>query len=317
MQESYFEIPYLSLKKDFIDMYSDELKENLFLHLLPYIAARPQELNLYKMLISFDIKDTILYNQPDDIKAKFLSASAQHKKSIHVGNNTIKDYYKIYFAEHTAYEKYCKLNNEEGIAYGLTYKDLDNFMDRKYHLLLTIYFTVQNLIRLADYNPKLYSLDNAQILSDITAENNDQSKLLTKRWLKTAWDNHRENALFIFGFVQVLLDKNGLADIFKIKKFLTTDEITKLNLLIKEKQNLPSLFNDYMNYQENIKDILSYALYAQDKLKPHKSSNANTPLQFTSLSKLLINKHSLTPKTIEFNQITPDEKTQLIEKNCK
>ncbi len=196
-------------------------------------------------------------------------------------------------------------------------KDLDNFMDRKYHLLLTIYFTVQNLIRLADYNPKLYSLDNAQILSDITAENNDQSKLLTKRWLKTAWDNHRENALFIFGFVQVLLDKNGLTDIFKIKKFLTTDEITKLNLLIKEKQNLPSLFNDYMNYQENIKDILSYALYAQDKLKPHKSSNANTPLQFTSLSKLLINKHSLTPKTIEFNQITPDEKTQLIEKNCK
>lgn len=87
MQESYFEIPYLSLKKDFIDMYSDELTENLFLHLLPYIAARPQELNLYKMLISFDIKDTILYNQPDDIKAKFLSASAQHKKSIHVGNN--------------------------------------------------------------------------------------------------------------------------------------------------------------------------------------------------------------------------------------
>lgn len=63
----------------------------------------------------------------------------------------LKDYYKIYFAEHTAYEKYCKLNNEEGIAYGLTYKDLDNFMDRKYHLLLTIYFTVQNLIRLADY----------------------------------------------------------------------------------------------------------------------------------------------------------------------
>lgn len=96
MQESYFEIPYLSLKKDFIDMYSDELTENLFLHLLPYIAARPQELNLYKMLISFDIKDTILYNQPDDIKAKFLSASAQHKKSIHVGNNTIKDYYKIF-----------------------------------------------------------------------------------------------------------------------------------------------------------------------------------------------------------------------------
>lgn len=38
MQESYFEIPYLSLKKDFIDMYSDELTENLFLHLLTFYS---------------------------------------------------------------------------------------------------------------------------------------------------------------------------------------------------------------------------------------------------------------------------------------
>ena len=53
MQESYFEIPYLSLKKDFIDMYSDELTENLFLHLLAYIAARPQELNLGDYIVFY------------------------------------------------------------------------------------------------------------------------------------------------------------------------------------------------------------------------------------------------------------------------
>lgn len=317
MNEVYFDIPYSSFKKDFLDTYSDELTENLFLHLLPYIIAQPQELNLYKMLISFDIKDSILYGLSDDIKARFLSASAQHKKSIHIGDNDTKNSYKIYFAEYSAYEKYCRLNDDEGIAYGFTYKDLDTFMEKKYHLLLSIYFTVQNLIRLACHQSKLYSLDNAQILSDITDENDDKNKLLTKRWLKTAWDNHRENALFIFGFVQVLLDKNGLTDMFKIKKFLTTEEITQLNFQIKEKQNLPSLFENYMNYKENIKDILGYALFAQDKLGHIKSSNANTPLQFTSLSKLLINKYSLEPKTIDFSPIDIYEKNILIEKNCK
>ena len=86
MNEVYFDIPYSSFKKDFLDTYSDELTENLFLHLLPYIIAQPQELNLYKMLISFDIKDSILYGLSDDIKARFLSASAQHKKSMHQKN---------------------------------------------------------------------------------------------------------------------------------------------------------------------------------------------------------------------------------------
>ena len=116
MNEVYFDIPYSSFKKDFLDTYSDELTENLFLHLLPYIIAQPQELNLYKMLISFDIKDSILYGLSDDIKARFLSASAQHKKSIHIGDNDTKNSYKIYFAEYTAYEKYCRLNDDEGIA---------------------------------------------------------------------------------------------------------------------------------------------------------------------------------------------------------
>ena len=175
MNEVYFDIPYSSFKKDFLDTYSDELTENLFLHLLPYIIAQPQELNLYKMLISFDIKDSILYGLSDDIKARFLSASAQHKKSIHIGDNDTKNSYKIYFAEYSAYEKYCRLNDDEGIAYGFTYKDLDTFMEKKYHLLLSIYFTVQNLIRLACHQSKLYSLDNAQILSDITDENDDNN----------------------------------------------------------------------------------------------------------------------------------------------
>ena len=72
-----------------------------------------------------------------------------------------------------------------------------------------------------------------------------------------------------------------------------------------------------MNYKENIKDILGYALFAQDKLGYIKSSNANTPLQFTSLSKFLINKYSLEPKTIDFSPIDIYEKNILIDKNCK
>ena len=34
MNEVYFDIPYSSFKKDFLDTYSYELTENLFLHLL-------------------------------------------------------------------------------------------------------------------------------------------------------------------------------------------------------------------------------------------------------------------------------------------
>ena len=176
---------------------------------------------------------------------------------------------------------------------------------------MIVYFIVQNLIRLANHE-KLYSIANAKDLAVISFIDDENKELYKNRAVTTAWNNLHDNALIIFGFVQNLLDKHGWADTFKIQKFLAQDHYNKINECLYSDE-LQSAFKDYESYEDDVKNILSYSLFASETIGDKKHLQAKDYYDGTVLSPKMITKLDLSKKEIDFLPISNEEKTFILD----
>ena len=349
-----FDFPELSLTKAIISRNQDLFYSNLFLHFLPYIVATAKnladtsELDWYKMLISSDIKNNILDEQNEDTHIKYYNAAVRKKSFIKFGDQKNKDTYKFFYKEFSYYQKlYDK--NKQGIEYGYTYKHLDKYLETNSRLLICIYFIVQNLIRLASDNDCkiLFSIKNAELLSKITCNYDEISKILDKnkytaddyarffddsvdintkasltdRWIKTAWDKHKQSALLIFGVIQTLIDDLQIASTYQVHKFYSLEMFNKLmdnmnNVLLPKIKTLSDYNEDFKTFTEK---VLIYTLGAQRLISNKYSENAPKSTSFFILSDDDIKALSIEDKAVDlfhFKPLSDLEKALLIPK-CK
>lgn len=301
-----FICPCLSLKKGIINNNQELIYENVFLHILPYLVANKKNLKEYHGLVSYDIQDVLISELDTDIQKKFISAAISKNKTPTNIKREFKDKYSIFYSEY----KYYK-DNVDSMAYNVTYRDLDESLEKQYRQIMIVYFIVQNLIRLANYE-KLYSIANAKDLAVISFIDDENKELYKERAITTAWNNLHDNALIIFGFVQNLLDKLGWTDTFKIQKFLAQDHYNKINECLYSDE-LQSAFKNHMSYEYDIKNILSYSLFASETIGNKKHIQAKYYYDGTALSSKIITKLELSKKEIDFLPISNEEKTFILD----
>lgn len=302
-----FICPCLSLKKEIIDNNQKLIYENVFLHILPYLVADKKNLKKYHTLVSYDIQYTLLPEDNPSMQIKFISSVIQNKKNLKRVNQEYKDTYSIFYTEY----KYYKKNIYKNMAYNVSYADLDEYIKKHYTQIMIVYFIVQNLIRLANHE-KLYSIANAKDLAVISFIDDENKELYKNRAVTTAWNNLHDNALIIFGFVQNLLDKHGWADTFKIQKFLAQDHYNKINECLYSDE-LQSAFKDYESYEDDVKNILSYSLFASETIGDKKHLQAKDYYDGTVLSPKMITKLELSKKEIDFLPISNEERTFILD----
>ncbi len=301
-----FICPCLSLKKEIIDNNQELIYENVFLHILPYLVTDKKNLKKYHTLVSYDIQDVLISDQDINVQKKFISAAISKKKTLtHVDLKT-KDKYSIFYSEY----KYYK-DNVDSMAYNVTYRNLDEALEKQYRQIMIVYFIVQNLIRLANHE-KLYSIANAKDLAVISFIDDENKELYKNRAVTTAWNNLHDNALIIFGFVQNLLNKLGWTDTFKIQKFLAQDHYNKINECLYS-DKLQSAFKNHMSYKGDIKNILSYSLFASETISNKKHIQAKDYYDGTALSSKIITKLELIKEEINFLPISNEEKTFILD----
>lgn len=301
-----FICPCLSLKKEIIDNNQELIYENVFLHILPYLVTDKKNLKKYHTLVSYDIQDVLISDQDINVQKKFISAAISKKKTLTYVDLKTKDKYSIFYSEY----KYYK-DNVDSMAYNVTYRDLDEALKKQYRQIMIVYFIVQNLIRLANHE-KLYSIANAKDLAVISFINDENKELYKNRAVTTAWNNLHDNALIIFGFVQNLLDKLGWADTFKIQKFLAQDHYNKINEYLYSDE-LQSAFKNHMSYKNDVKNILSYIVFASETIGDKKHLQAKDYYDGTTLSSKIITKLDLSKKEIDFLPISNEEKTFILD----
>ena len=328
-----FICPCLSLKKEIIDNNTDDIYENVFLHILPYLVADKKNLKEYHGLVSYDIQYTLLPEDKPSMQIKFISSAIQNKKNLKRVNQEYKDTYSIFYTEY----KYYKKNIYKNMAYNVSYADLDEYIKKHYTQIMIVYFIVQNLIRLANHDKpaspdkpashdelsnhderanqnKLYSLANAKILSYITDDDNDENILYAQSAITRAWNDHKDSALIIFGFVQNLLDELGWSDIFKIEKFLSNKQYLEIKKHLNSTElrqafikKIDNETDDNNTHQILVTNILNYALSAGNILGKNKHCQAKSHFDLVHLSKNTIQKLSLTEKKIDFKKLTQEE----------
>ena len=301
-----FICPCLSLKKEIIDNNTDEIYKNVFLHILPYLVADKKNLKEYHGLVSYDIQDVLLSNQNIDRQKKFISAAISKNKTPTNMKRKFKDTYSIFYSEY----KYYK-DTVGSMADNVTYRDLDESLEKQYRQIMIVYFILQNLIRLANHE-KLYSIANARDLAFINCVDDENKVLYKERAITTAWNNLHDNALIIFGFVQNLLDKLGWADTFKIQKSLAQDHYNKINECLYSDE-LQSAFKNHMSYKNDVKNILSYILFASETIGDKKHLQAKDYYDGTVLSPKMITKLDLSKKGIDFLPISNEERTFILD----
>lgn len=299
-----FNCPYLSLNKKTIIENKEELLSNLFFHILPYIAAaNEQELKQYKALVSFNLMDVCLENYCDDNdKIKFITNTLRNKKTLPSRNNELKNIYQVY---HQEYKFYLKNGGNDTLSSGVTYKNLNEFIEKNIQRLIVVYIIIQNLIRLSVYNKDSYSLYNAKELATISSEDDDKT-IWTAKYINTSWNQFKDASLLIFGLLHTIFEKNNLIDIFSPTKYVSAEKFKELeNYLFSE--NLKNIFANYLNYDGYTTDILGYALYAQEIIKSNKNKHSKTNLEQINISKIMRSKFGLNSINIKFSPLTNDE----------
>lgn len=300
-----FNCPYLSLSKKTIIENKEELLSNLYFHILPYIAAaNEQELKQYKALVSFNLMDVCIENYCDDgDKIKFITSTLGNKKTLPSRNYELKNIYQVY---HQEYKFYLKNGGNDTLSSGVTYKNLNEFIEKNIQRLIVIYLIIQNLIRFSVYDKASYSLYNAKELTAISSEEDDET-IWTTKYINTSWNQFKDASLLIFGLLHTIFEKNNLTNIFSPTKYISADKFEELKKYLSSEE-LKNIFCGYLNYDGYTADILGYVLYAQEKIKSNKNKHSKTNLEQINIPKIMTSKFGLNSANISTPPLTNDEK---------
>lgn len=169
--------------------------------------------------------DVCIENYCDDgDKIKFITSTLGNKKTLPSRNYELKNIYQVY---HQEYKFYLKNGGNDTLSSGVTYKNLNEFIEKNIQRLIVIYLIIQNLIRLSVYDKASYSLYNAKELTAISSEEDDET-IWTTKYINTSWNQFKDASLLIFGLLHTIFEKNNLTNIFSPTKYISADKFEEL-----------------------------------------------------------------------------------------
>lgn len=232
------EFPYLDRK-----ISSDSLeyaKENIWYHLLPYIVAQTDnELQGYKSIISLSLQSSIL----DELKTQ--QDKIQYKINALKNRKLNKYLFDLYLYEHQFYEAN---GGDDTVLMGYTLRDIETILRKDASILILIYFRILNLLRLAKYAPKKYSINRSSKMVYNLHTASDTNEITRCFWsydkIEKSWQKYKSVGHIIYGYVQTLVDHN----------------ILDLNLNFTTSTNISTIISDYNEYDSFIDSILGYLL---------------------------------------------------------
>ena len=265
------EFPYLDRK-----ISSDSLeyaKENIWYHLLPYIVAQTDnELQGYKSIISLSLQSSIL----DELKTQ--QDKIQYKINALKNRKLNKYLFDLYLYEHQFYEAN---GGDDTVLMGYTLRDIETILRKDASILILIYFRILNLLRLAKYAPKKYSINRSSKMVYNLHTASDTNEITRCFWsydkIEKSWQKYKSVGHIIYGYVQTLVDHN----------------ILDLNLNFTTSTNISTIISDYNEYDSFIDSILGYAIYAQEILTNLKSKNSETTLSVMIIPPKILKKFKI------------------------
>lgn len=164
---------------------------------------------------------------------------------------------------------------------GYTLRDIETILRKDASILILIYFRILNLLRLAKYAPKKYSINRSSKMVYNLHTASDTNEITRCFWsydkIEKSWQKYKSVGHIIYGYVQTLVDHN----------------ILDLNLNFTTSTNISTIISDYNEYDSFIDSILGYAIYAQEILTNLKSKNSETTLSVMIIPSKILKKFKI------------------------
>lgn len=125
-----------------------------------------------------------------------------------------------------------------------TLRDIETILRKDASILILIYFRILNLLRLAKYAPKKYSINRSSKMVYNLHTASDTNEITRCFWsydkIEKSWQKYKSVGHIIYGYVQTLVDHN----------------ILDLNLNFTTSTNISTIISDYNEYDSFIDSIL-------------------------------------------------------------